>query len=56
MSDDTKRQDEELDNVSGGALTHPMPRDPIRPPGPPTHPGGGVNAPIEKRNPSNPGT
>jgi hypothetical protein len=39
MSDDKKPvQDEELDKVSGGAGTHPIPIDPIRPGGPPTHP------------------
>ncbi|HEY2474950.1 MAG TPA: hypothetical protein VGI19_09120 [Candidatus Cybelea sp.] len=41
MSDDKKPiQDEELDKVSGGRGTHPVPIDPIRP-APPTHPGGG---------------
>lgn len=57
MSDDIKRQneDEELDNVSGGVTTHPLPHDPIRPPGPPTHPGGGVaTPPIKIDRPSNP--
>jgi hypothetical protein len=38
MSDDKKFQDEELDKVSGGVGTHPIPIDPIRPGGPPTHP------------------
>ena len=40
MSDEKKPvQDEELDNVSGGQSSHPIPIDPIRPGGPPTHPG-----------------
>jgi hypothetical protein len=39
MSDQNKPiQDEELDKVSGGIGTHPVPIDPIRPGGPPTHP------------------
>jgi hypothetical protein len=38
MSDEKKFQDEELDKVSGGMGTHPIPIDPIRPGGPPTHP------------------
>ena len=42
MSDDKKPiQDEELDKVSGGVGTHPIPIDPIRPGEPPTHPGKG---------------
>jgi hypothetical protein len=51
MSDDQKK-DEELDQVSGGVESHPIPIDPIRPPAPPTHPGGGAENPI--RRPSNP--
>lgn len=40
MSDEKKPvQDEELDNVSGGVMSHPLPIDPIRPGQPPTHPG-----------------
>jgi len=39
MSDQNKPiQDEELDKVSGGIGTHPVPIDPIRPGGPPTRP------------------
>ncbi|HLY00922.1 MAG TPA: hypothetical protein VKR56_00345 [Candidatus Cybelea sp.] len=37
MSD--QKKDEELDQVSGGASTHPIPIDPIHPGAPPTHPG-----------------
>jgi hypothetical protein len=40
MSDEKKQvQDEELDKVSGGIGTHPIPIDPIRPGQPPTRPG-----------------
>jgi hypothetical protein len=47
MSDDKNLiQDEELDEISAGVTTHPFPRDPIRPPAPPTHPGGPVIDPI----------
>jgi bacteriocin-like protein len=52
MSDDKQMQDDELDQISGGVGTHPMPFDPIRPGTPPTHPGGGAQNPI--RIPSNP--
>jgi hypothetical protein len=38
MSDEKKFQDEELDKVSGGVSSHPIPIDPIKPGGPPTHP------------------
>jgi bacteriocin-like protein len=51
MSDDKQMRDDELDQISGGVGTHPMPFDPIRPGAPPTHPGG-AEAPI--RRPSNP--
>ncbi|MGC9990766.1 MAG: hypothetical protein ABSD52_00035 [Candidatus Cybelea sp.] len=51
MSDDKQMRDDELDQISGGVGTHPMPFDPIRPGTPPTHPGG-AQAPI--RRPSNP--
>ena len=55
MSDDIKKnEDEELDYVSGGVTTHPLPHDPIRPPGPPTHPGRVATPPIEIDRPSNP--
>ncbi|HLY01902.1 MAG TPA: hypothetical protein VKR56_05325 [Candidatus Cybelea sp.] len=50
MSD--QKKDEELDNVSGGFGTTPIPIDPIRPPAPPTHPGRGPELPITR--PSNP--
>jgi bacteriocin-like protein len=40
MSDDKQMRDDELDQISGGVGTHPMPFDPIRPGAPPTHPGG----------------
>lgn len=54
MSDEKKPiQDEELDKVSGGVGTHPIPIDPIRPGAPPTHPGGPVTDPIGGRK-SNP--
>ncbi|HEV3091524.1 MAG TPA: hypothetical protein VGX91_08810 [Candidatus Cybelea sp.] len=54
MSDVNKQtEDAELDNVSGGQLSHPMPHDPIRP-NPPTHPGGPVLDPIEPERPTNP--
>jgi bacteriocin-like protein len=53
MSDDFKEIEEsELDKISGGMLTHPMPRDPIRPGAPPTHPSGPVKDPIGRK--SNP--
>ena len=40
MSDDFKNiNEEELDKISGGVTTHPMPHDPIKPGNPPTHPG-----------------
>jgi bacteriocin-like protein len=52
MSDDQKQmQDEELDKISGGVFSHPVPRDPIKPGTPPTHPGG-PELPV--RHPSNP--
>jgi hypothetical protein len=54
MSDEKKPiQDEELDKVSGGVGTHPIPIDPIRPGQPPTHPGGPITDPIggKKSNP-----
>lgn len=51
MSDQKKSTEEELDDVSGGFGTHPIPIDPIRPPHPPTHPGG-PELPITR--PSNP--
>jgi hypothetical protein len=50
MSD--QKKDEDLDNVSGGVGTHPIPIDPIRPPAPPTHPGRAPENPITR--PSNP--
>lgn len=54
MTDDKKPiQDEELDKVSGGAGTHPIPIDPIRPGQPPTHPGQPLPDPIGGRK-SNP--
>jgi hypothetical protein len=44
MSDEKKQvQDEELDKVSGGVGTHPIPIDPIRPGQPPSHPSPGQN-------------
>jgi bacteriocin-like protein len=44
MSDEFKEIEEsELDKISGGMSTHPMPRDPIRPGKPPTHPAPGQN-------------
>ncbi|MFY9719512.1 MAG: hypothetical protein WAK16_07690 [Candidatus Cybelea sp.] len=50
MSDEKKQvQDEELDKVSGGFGTHPIPIDPIRPGQPPTHPGQPRNNPIGGR-------
>ena len=56
MSDDTKRpSDEAMDDVSGGATTHPIPHDPVRPPGAPTHPGSGPIDPIGPTRPSHPG-
>ena len=58
MSDETKRpSDEAMDDVSGGTTTHPVPRDPVRPPSPPTHPGGpgGVLDPIGPTRPTHPG-
>ncbi|HLY01881.1 MAG TPA: hypothetical protein VKR56_05220 [Candidatus Cybelea sp.] len=51
MSDDKQMRDDELDSISGGVSSHPLPRDPIRPPAPPTHPGG-PELPIHR--PSNP--
>jgi hypothetical protein len=48
MSD--QKKDEELDNVSGGVGTHPIPIDPIRPPAPPTHPGREPQDPITRPN------
>jgi len=52
MSDDKKEiHDDELDQISAGVSSHPMPVDPIRPGAPPTHPGG-AEMPI--RRPSNP--
>lgn len=49
MSDQQKQvEDENLDQVSGGAISFPPPPMPIRPPGqPPTHPGKGVPEPIK---------
>lgn len=48
MSDDKKKvQDEKLDDVSGGIGAHPVPPMPVRPGGPPTHPGPGVPTPIK---------
>jgi hypothetical protein len=35
---DQKKTDEELDSISGGMGTHPIPIDPVEPKGPPTHP------------------
>jgi hypothetical protein len=52
MSDDKQMQDAELDQISGGVSSHPMPFDPIRPGTPPSHPSGGAEMPI--RRPSNP--
>jgi hypothetical protein len=55
MSDEKKQvQDEELDKVSGGIGTHPIPIDPIRPGQPPTHPGQPEPNPIGGRK-SHPG-
>jgi bacteriocin-like protein len=52
MSDDQREMhDDELDQISGGVYSHPIPRDPIRPAEPPTHPGG-AQLPINR--PSNP--
>jgi hypothetical protein len=36
MSD--QKKDEELDQVSGGRATNPLPIDPLKPVEPPTHP------------------
>jgi bacteriocin-like protein len=51
MSDDKQMRDDELDQISGGVSSHPLPRDPVRPQMPPTHPSGPAD-PI--RHPSNP--
>ncbi|MFY9719513.1 MAG: hypothetical protein WAK16_07695 [Candidatus Cybelea sp.] len=53
MSDEMKEiEQSELDKISGGVSTHPMPRDPIRPGQPPTHPGAPIKDPIlHKTNP-----
>jgi bacteriocin-like protein len=56
MSDDFKQiNEEELDKIAGGVTTHPMPRDPIKPGGPPTHPGLPVNDPISRGGKTQPG-
>jgi hypothetical protein len=51
MSD--QKKDEELDQVSGGRSTNPIPIDPIRPPMPPTHPIDPGDPIKEKSNPIN---